>query len=328
MDEPKLLIEKISSMRNSNVICYIAGDRQNVSTRIAPDIIPVFYQHLENLKAMNDKKPIDLLLFTKGGDVLTAHRLVHLIYEYTDTFSVLIPFKAYSAGTLISLGASEILMTKMAELSPVDPNVSGVFNPEDPNNPSAKIPISVEDVYAFITIAKDIMGIVDDKALAQIFTQLAEKIHPLSLGTIQRTYLLIRSIADKLLRLHRRDVDEERITNTINHLTEQLFSHNYMITRKEAKEIIDLPIRYPQDDLEDAMWKYYKYYESYLDLEMPFQPENYIDMNGNFSVCSGIIETLHQKDGYVFEGIVKRQLTNEQNVTNDVNITFQGWKSI
>lgn len=323
IERKKEYLKKISEIRQSNVICYISGDRQNVSTRIAPDIIPVFHNHLERMK---NRDNIDLILYTKGGDVLTALRLVQLIYEYTDKFSVLIPFKAYSAGTLVSLGASEIVMTKMAELSPVDPNVTSVFNPEDANNPSAKIPISVEDVYSFIMVAKEIMGIKEDESLAKIFSKLIDYVHPLALGTIHRTYSLIRSVAKKLLLIHMNEKDEEKINEIIDNLTEKLFSHSYMITRREAKEDIKLPITYCNDELEKNIWNLYKDYEEELLLGKPFIPEENADMNGRFAVCCGVIDSLSRTDGYIFEGVIQR--AHDTNITNNVNIIHQGWKKI
>ena len=123
------LIQKIENNRNSALISYIAGDRENISTRIAPDSIRVIYRHLENLKEY-DK--IDMFLYTRGGDVLTPWRLINLIREYTDEFNVIVPFRAYSAGTLICLGANTVIMGKMGELGPIDPVVANAFNPKDP----------------------------------------------------------------------------------------------------------------------------------------------------------------------------------------------------
>lgn len=319
----KELIQEIAEIRNSNVLCYISGDRQNVSTRIAPDIIPVFHEYLEEI---GKKDKIDLFLYTKGGDVLTALRLVHLLYEYTDNFSVLIPFKAYSAGTLISLGASEIVMTKMAELSPVDPNVTNIFNPQDPYNPSARVPISVEDVYSFITIVKDTIGIKNEDALAPIFSKLLESIHPLALGSIHRTYLLIRSVAKKLLLTHMDNSQEEKIDKIVNNLTEKLFSHSYMISRREARENIQLPVKYCNEQLEKKMWKLYKEYEDDLMMEKPFVPEKNADMSGRFTVCSGIIEGINRTSGYLFDGVI--QMGNDSNAKSNVNIMNQGWSRI
>lgn len=324
-DDRKDLIRQISEIRQSSVICYIGGDRQNISTRIAPDIIPVLYKHLEE---MGNNNKIDLFLFTKGGDVLSALRLVHLIYEYTDNFSVLIPYRAYSAGTLISLGASEIVMGKMGELSPVDPNVTSMFNPEDPSNPHVRLPINVEDVYSFFSIARDVVGIKNDDALAKVLTHLVDHVHPLAIGTIQRTYSLIRVVAKKLLLTHIDISEEAKIDKIVDNLTEKLFAHNYMISRREAREDIKLPVVYCSDQLEKAIWQLYEKYKEDLMLEQPFNPESVADMNGKFSVYCGVIESINRTDGYVFEGMIQKTKTNDQGAPGNVNITGQGWRKI
>lgn len=312
----KTMLKDISEQRKSNIICYIGGDRQNVSIRVAPDILTIFYKQLEQF-GYSDR--IDLILYTKGGDVLTALRLVQLIYEYTDHFSVLVPYKAYSAGTLIALGASEILMTRMGELSPVDPNVTSAFNPSEPGNPLVKIPINVEDVYSFISLAKDVVGIKNDDAMVKVFTNLTDHVHPLSVGSIYRTHALIRSIARELLLLHMDPREEYRINEIIDSLIERLHSHSFMITRREVRDIIKLPIIYCEDTLEKKLWQLYESYECELDLNQPFIPENSADANGNFSVCSGIIETIHESYGYRFDGVVR-------NGGGNVDITSQGWR--
>lgn len=311
------LIQEISEIRNSKVISYIGGDRKNISIRIAPDIIPVFYDQLKNI---DKKDKIDLILYTKGGDVLTALRLVELIYEFTDNFSVIVPYKAYSSGTLICLGASEIVMGRMSELSPVDPNIISPFNTKD-NDLQNQLPINVEDVYSFISLAKDIVGLKTDESLMNMFMELTEYVHPLAAGSVYRTHALIRSIAKKLLLMHMDYKDEYKINEIVNILTERLPSHNYMITRKEAKEDIKLPVTYCDESFEDKIWNLYKIYEEDFMLNMPFMAEDYADNNGNFTVCSGIIETLDESHGYIFEGNVERMNMN-------INIINQGWRNI
>ena len=58
-----------------------------------------------------------------------------MIREYCDTFSVLVPYKARSAATMIALGADEIVMSDLSELSPIDPATANAFNRTDPKNP-------------------------------------------------------------------------------------------------------------------------------------------------------------------------------------------------
>jgi hypothetical protein len=325
MNNTSGLITEISRLRGSNVLCYIGGDRQTISTRIAPDIIPVFYKHLELL---GPSEKIDLFLFTKGGDVLTALRLVHLLYEYTDNFSVLIPYKAYSAGTLISLGASEIIMGKLGELSPVDPNITSVFNPVDPANPQMKLAINVEDVYSYFSIAKNEVGIQGDDALAGVFKHLIEQVHPLAVGTIHRTYSLIRLIARRLLLTHMDASRQSEIDEIVNTLTEKLFAHNYMISRMEARDTLKLPVTFSEPQLETLMWELYENYKDQLELERPFIPEEIADMNGNFSVNCGVIDSINRLDGYVFEGVIQKSAAPNQAYQNNVSITHQGWKTL
>src|SRR3990167_3105513 len=112
------LIKKIEASRGSKVITYITSDRQGpVNARVAMDIIPFVSQQLRKIGKVSK---IDLFLYTAGGDTMVPWRLVSMIREYCDTFSVLVPYKAHSAGTMIALGADEIVMNDLSEISPID----------------------------------------------------------------------------------------------------------------------------------------------------------------------------------------------------------------
>ena len=139
--EKKQLIQQIEKLRNSKVITYLTSDRQGpVNARVAMDIIPIISRQLRQIGKVEN---IDLFLYSTGGDTMVPWRLVSMIREYCDKFSVLIPYKAHSAASMISLGADEIVMTDLSELSPIDPSTANVFNPSDLANPQSKIPISV-----------------------------------------------------------------------------------------------------------------------------------------------------------------------------------------
>src|SRR4030042_3001526 len=113
------IIKKIEEKRSSKVITYITSDRQGpVNARVAMDIIPIISNQLRKI---GKTEKIDLILYSAGGDTLVPWRLVSMIREYCDKFSVIIPYKAPSAATMITLGADEIVMTDLSELSPIDP---------------------------------------------------------------------------------------------------------------------------------------------------------------------------------------------------------------
>ncbi|MCD6233193.1 hypothetical protein J7J81_02320, partial [bacterium] len=125
--ETKNLIQQIEANRGSKVITYLTSDRKGpVNARIAMDIIPVISQQLHQIGKTEE---IDLFLYSTGGDTMVPWRLVSMIREYCNKFSVLVPYKAHSAATMIALGADEIVMTDLSELSPIDPSTANVFNP-------------------------------------------------------------------------------------------------------------------------------------------------------------------------------------------------------
>jgi hypothetical protein len=318
------MIKDIERRRNSSVICYVTGDRENLNTRIAPDIITIFYRHLEKLPP---RQRIDLFLYTRGGDIITPWRLIQLIREYNSQFCVLVPFRSYSAGTLFCLGADEIVMGKMGELGPIDPSVVNAYNPEDPRNPSARMPVNIEDVYSYFALACETVGI-DAGSMNDIFAKLADSIHPLALGNVHRNYLLIRSLAKKLLGLRGCSLCAENVQVIVDNLTEKLYAHNYTISRREALEDIGLPVSYPDAGLEKLMWLLYEDIAEELQLAEPFDPRDISSGHRmEFEATAGLVESVCARDCFIYAGVVEGALFNGETQIN-VDILKQGWQII
>ena len=299
--DTKTLIQQIEGLRKSRVITYLTSDRQGpVNARIAGDIIPVISKQLRTI----GKTPnINLFLYSTGGDTMVPWRLVSMIREYCDKFSVLVPYKAHSAATMISLGADEIVMTDLSELSPIDPSTANVFNPQDPKNPQNKIAISVEDVMAYFDLAKNKFGIKNDQELAAIFNKFVEsnpQIHPLALGNVNRTHNLIRILAKRLLKSHKSPMKEEEIEKVVDYFTEKLYSHQYYIGRKEAKEDLGLQTVLNADvNLSKAMTDLYEEYAKEMELGVLWNPENELGLN-----------TMQNRKDYKIAFIESWQLSN------------------
>lgn len=280
--EKKQLIQQIEKIRNSKVITYLTSDRQGpVNARVAMDIIPIVSKQLRQIGKVDN---IDLFLYSTGGDTMVPWRLVSMIREYCNKFSVLIPYKAHSAASMISLGADEIVMTDLSELSPIDPSTANVFNPGDPTNPQNKIPISVEDVMAYFDLAKNKFGIKSDEDLTKIFNKFVEsnpQIHPLALGNVNRTHNLIRRLAERLLKSHKNSIKDDEIQKIVDYFTEKLYSHQYFIGRKEAKE--DLGVKTVVEapaELAKAMTELYEVYVKEMELDKLWNPE--MELGANF----------------------------------------------
>lgn len=277
----KELIEKIERQRHSRVITYLNSDRKGpVNARVAMDIIPVISKQLHQI---GKTKRIDLFIYGTGGDTMVPWRLVAMIREYCDQFSVLIPYKAHSAVTMIALGADEIVMSDLSELSPIDPSTANIFNPQNPQNAQMRIPISVEDVMAYFDLAKNKIGIKSEKELTEIFKTFIEskpQVHPLSLGNVNRVHNLIRILARRLLKSHQKPLLEKEIGKIVDYLTEKLYSHQYFIGRKEAKEDLGIKtVSYADNRLADLMTQLLEEYQGEMRLNKIWNAEIEIGEN-------------------------------------------------
>ena len=258
-------IKQIQEARASKLIVYFTGDRQLATARIAEDAVRPLYEHL---LSVGKKQRIDLFLYSRGGDVSVPWRIISMFREFCGEFSVLVPYKAHSAATLISLGADKIVMGKKAELSPIDPALVKVMAGETAGQHQE---ISVEDVNSFISFMKERVGIKDQTALAQITSILANNLTPLTLGSVNRQNSHIRLVAKKLLISRKEKIGKKKINSIIETLTEKMYSHGHAIGRKEAQEI-GLPIEMPDEDLETLIWKLYLEYEKLFKLDQPIDP--------------------------------------------------------
>ncbi len=266
----KELIAQIEEQRGQTpLICYVTSDRPNATAILAKDAVPLFYNHL---RRWGKVEKLDILIFTTGGDTLAAFHLGRLIREFAEEVGVLVPDKCLSAGTLFALGADEIFMTAAGTLSPIDPSVTTALNPSvDGPMPGQKqlLPVSVESVAGFKSLMQE-WGIKNGEQTTEIYRMLARRVHPLALGDVYRSRQQIERLADQLLTEHRDD--KSNITKIIQTLTRGLGSHDYPISRKEARKLMGKQIAPEDDDLETLVWKLFQDYREELSLGIPYNP--------------------------------------------------------
>jgi hypothetical protein len=260
-------IAALEKARDSKVIVYVTSDKkpENIfSTQVAPDVLPYFKKIL---KKIGDTKKITLALCTNGGLLDTPWPLVNLIRGHCQEFEVVILDKALSAGTMISLGADKIVMTRYASLSPIDP----AANIPDANNQVKHV--EIEDIIGYIDFVKDKIGITEQTALGDIMKDLTKEVTPTMLGSTNRTHSLVRRLAKNLLNLHKEKVPERKIKEIIEHLSEKLYSHRHLINRNEAIEIgLDGLIDFSDNANEKVIEALTDKYTDYLEIEKDFNP--------------------------------------------------------
>ncbi|MFO8056919.1 MAG: serine protease [bacterium] len=262
--ERKNFYRELEEKRQSKLLIYITGDRENRQTQISHDVIDLFVNHLDSI---GDVDKLSLYLYTTGGITSAAWTLVNLIKQFCKEFELIVPRKAHSAGTLICLGADKIVMTKQATLGPIDPSVNTPLNPVGNTDIMQKntVPVSVEDINAYLDGAKRHLGEKTD--LTEIFSLLSEEVHPLVLGKTFRIRDQIRMLGKRLLSAL--DTDERTIDRILEFLCSESGSHDYTINRNEAKDL-QLPIIKPHEDEYNIIKKIYDDISEELELTVPY----------------------------------------------------------
>jgi len=316
------LIKQIEEKRKSKLLIYFCADRHPAGSQIASDAVRPLYEHLLAI-APQKITNLDLFIYSIGGMIEAPWRIVTMLREFCEKLAVIIPYKAYSAATLIALGADEIVMGKKGELSPIDPILEVVMRPPGLEQPMpAKF--GVEDIMSYITFIRDTSGLTDQSAIVRLISLLADKISPPIIGSIQRMHSHIRLIARKLLSLAQPPIEESRITSIVQALTEKIYAHGHGIGRKEAEEI-GLQVKHPDSDLEELIWKLYLCYERMFDLNATHDPEGYFTndledehIEDNWDVaCIESTEKFH-----VFRGRLRLKRIRQRVPSLNISVNF------
>ena len=332
-------IKDIQALRNSKVICYFMADRESVPNNL-PGFVGVvssdsylhIRKHLKKLVADSKKDKLDkldLILYTRGGEIDAVMPLINLLRSYSKEFNIMVPFKAHSAGTLACLGADSIVMTKISQLSPIDPTTANQFNPllknNDPNSP--RIGISVEDVASYFKFAfkkeEDtsdkvrILEIKDESAKVEVFKELVKHVHPLALGNVFRIYSQIRLIGKELLGRHLAKTNP-KIKSITKALAEDYYSHQQSIDFKAAKEIFGNLVKAAIPDEEKLLNQLVDEYVTDMELDKKFNLREFMgdDLEKETIIKGAYVHS--ETKTHIFE--TKLKLTQRSEVPPNVNI--------
>lgn len=320
------ILKKIEKRRNSRAILYVTGDRPGMETQIHDDVYDKFVNILDSIGSV---EKISLILYTRGGNTLAAWSIVNLIRQFCKEFEVILPNKSLSAGTLISIGANPIIMTKQATLGPVDPSINGPLNPGiEGAPPEVKFPVSVEAVNGFFELAKSHMKEPDSQSIKDLVIQLSNMVHPLVLGEVYRSKTQIEMLANKLLSYT--NTNPDNIVKIVSFLCSESGSHDYTIHRREALEL-GLLIEKPDDEFYKDIKALYDDFAKDLKLSENWNPISLVaNINSaTFNNKRTLLESSCGKSyNFVTEGNVKK-LTNLNNQQIDIQlqVNYEGWKN-
>jgi hypothetical protein len=243
------LIREIESTE-PKLLCYVAGNKAPVERS---DTL-AFVDMLHNV---SPGEPIDLMLHTPGGDVDAAEKLITLVRGAVGEdgeLRAIVPDYAKSAGTLMALGANQIVMSDSSELGPIDPQISS----KDGNGGDIVYSV-LTYLEAYNEARKAVREAPDDVSNRITF----EKFDPVVVQKFEAVKTRARMFAENLLK--RRGANFSRIASELMDIS-RYPSHGQMIGW-EAARTMGLAIDYRSSN--ELVWR--KYWALYCHLRLALE---------------------------------------------------------
>lgn len=260
------LYQEWETLRGRPLIAYVTSIRPNLSCSMASDAVPFIINQINAIPS--DKNEIDFLIISNGGDPITAQRIISILRERFEKIAVVVPYVAFSAATVLSFGADEIVMHPYSNLGPVDPQLTVPKNQSIQGQPT-QLNFSSEDIRNYIDFIRSDVGISDQEHLATAFNALATEIGAINIGISKRGQQLSLTLSERMLETHMDD--KSKAASIARSLNSDYYHHGYAVGRKEAKEL-GLSIVDPNPEEERVLWAIWEDFCEEMQCNRPFDP--------------------------------------------------------
>lgn len=244
MEKILKLIAEISKIRK--VPQFLLADT------IKPQSVIKIRTEIFKFKSKNkDSNVIDFIINSPGGSADDAYRIIRSLRENFQTVNIIVPFWAKSAGTLLSLGASTIIMDEFGELGPLDVQILKEMDDRpDYESESAlidenslnRIETRSLELYhkMFINLyTSDHIHINKNELsnqildyLAKLYEPLLKQINPYKLGDKKRKLDIGIHYAKRILALYNPELPKDKRESLIDYLVNGCPDHGYVIDLK------------------------------------------------------------------------------------------------
>src|SRR5262249_24019553 len=188
--------QKIITALDKRLECAVMGYWSAPNGSICQDDVLTFYALL---RQMGRQKRVALYVKSDGGTGMASLRIVHLLRQYCDHVTVMVPLNCVSAATMIALGADEIRMGPLAHLSAVDTSLTTDLSPIDHNN--SRVSVSLDELTRILNLwrkeSKD--------EVTNPYSAIFNHIHPLVIGAVDRSSSLSIRLCKEILSYHLKD---------------------------------------------------------------------------------------------------------------------------
>lgn len=212
---------------------------------IVPNIHIYFINEIER---RIKRKNVYLLLTTEGGNADSAYRMMRFLQSVYERITVVVHGWCKSAGTLMCIGAHELMISSTGELGPLDVQIVKVDELDEQKSglvaEAAFEKLQQEAFKFFIQFVRDLGSSgyrVTLKTASDIATKMTvgvvhpiiEKLEPVTIGEDYRSNRLAQAYAERL-NMHSRNLSISRELDALEFLLHSYPSHGFVIDEKEA----------------------------------------------------------------------------------------------
>src|SRR5262245_20097191 len=188
--------QKIITALDKRLECAVMAYWSAPNGSICQDDVLTFYALL---RQMGRQKRVALYVKSDGGTGMASLRIVHLLRQYCQHVTAVVPLNCVSAATMIALGADEIQMGPLAYLSAVDTSLTHDLSPIDINN--NRVSVSLDELTRIINLWRKEAQSEGVNPYASIFNH----IHPLVIVAVDRSSSLSIWLCNEILSYHLQD---------------------------------------------------------------------------------------------------------------------------
>lgn len=234
-----------------------------------------YLKRLKKEKATDKVDEVHVILHSPGGDGDAAYQMSRILHRFGQELRTrviyIIPRFAKSAATLMALGGSEIRMTEIAELGPIDPQVN--FQGDYisaivvKSSMTGMLEAMLEAMYKFVEkdTNRDELA---QEVLRETVVVMVESVVKrfIGIGKYESLVEYSKRVADDLLSLSMFSEESERrgesrlnVDRIVDALARSYPSHEMVIDYQSASKL-GLKVSKVDDELEDLLLEIYKTY--------------------------------------------------------------------
>jgi hypothetical protein len=240
-DGLQVIVDGLANKLNSDFFLVSAGISDRCGNKF-----------LEVVRQIKNKRPkASLILTTNGGSADAAYQMARCIKKHYSKFSLYVFGYCKSAGTLIAVGADEIIMSEFGQFGPLDVQLADkkeMYGQTPALEVSQALTTLSESSFTFFTNHLFNMGpgqsistsaaiTIAQSLTLGIIQPIASQIDPLLLGRVERSMRIAKAYSARL---------NKNFIN-IKKLVEDYPSHEFVIDCIEAKSLFPV-VREPNSD--------------------------------------------------------------------------------